>query len=80
VWSTKSPMRGSFTTSRSKEAALFRVKRWSGECIVGGSNGFSGRTCFREPRRLESVEMLTGDRGVCRLEWLSSVDTDIMNY
>lgn len=74
----RSPILGLFALSVSRDAALFRVKRVLGELGVGGSGWFSGRTCSKEPRRLESVEMLTKDRGVSKFEWRTSVETDIM--
>lgn len=52
------------------EATRFRVKRATGELElgVGGSEPFSGWTGFDEPCRLDSVEMLTGDRGVSNFD------------
>ncbi len=74
----RSPILGSFTLSVFDDAARFLVKRVCGELGVGGSECFSERTCFIEPRRLESVEMLTGDRGVTKFELQNSVETDMM--
>jgi hypothetical protein len=70
----KSPILGSLAASVFSDAARFRVKRIRGE--MGAC--CSGRACFREPRRLESVEMLTGDRGVSRLRWPISIDAAII--
>lgn len=64
----RSPMRGSFALSVFRDADRFRVKRICGELGVGGSGCFSDRPCLNDPRRLESVEMLSGDRGAFRLE------------
>lgn len=74
----RSPILASFALSVFSDAARFRVKRVRGELGVGRLGCISGRTCFKEPRRLESVEMLTGDRGVSIFEWRTSVETDIM--
>jgi hypothetical protein len=46
----------------SNDAARFRVKLNSGELGVGSSESFSGSLCLNELRRLESDEMLKGDR------------------
>lgn len=74
----RSPILGSLALSVFNEAARFRVKRVRGDVEVGRSECISGRTCFREPRRLESVEMLTGDLGASIFEWRTSVETSIM--
>jgi hypothetical protein len=70
----KSPILGSLAASVFSDAARFRVKRVRGE--MGAC--CSGRACFREPRRLEWVEMLTGDRGMSRLRWPISIDAAII--
>lgn len=62
----RSPILGSLALSVLSDAARFRVKRVRGEIGVAASTCFSGRTCFEELRRLESVETLTGDRGVSK--------------
>jgi len=74
----RSPILGSVAASVFSDAARFLVKRVRGE--MGAC--CSRRLCFREPRRLESVEMLIGDRGVSRLRWAMLVDAAIMmgNY
>jgi hypothetical protein len=70
----RSPIRGSLALSVFSDAARFRAKRVRGEIGVTGSTCFSGRTCFKQPRRLESVEMLTGDLGVPKFRWPTSID------
>jgi hypothetical protein len=66
---TRSPMLcGRFAPSVFSVAALFLVKRTGGELGVGGSGSFSGRRdCLNEPRGLDSVEQLAGDRGASKL-------------
>lgn len=58
----------------SSDAARFRDKRTSEELVVGVSESFFGRLCFNELRRLESVEMLNGDRGVSENDWPTSTE------
>ena len=63
LFRARSSILGSFALSVSSDAARFRVKRNSGEFGVGSSVSFSGSLCLNELRRLESDEMLKGDRG-----------------
>jgi hypothetical protein len=52
-------------------AALFLVKRPSGDAALDCSESLAARWAGLnepEPRRLDSVELLAGDRGVARLE------------
>lgn len=50
-------------------AALFLVKRTGGDACLDCSESLAGRWAgLNEPRRLDSVELLAGDRGVARLE------------
>lgn len=74
----RSPILGSLALSVFSDAARFRVKRVRGEMEACCSTCFSGRACFKELRRLESVEMLTGDRGVSKFRWPTSIDVAIM--
>lgn len=73
----RSPILGSFALSVFRDAALFRVKRVRGEIGVGGSVCSEG-TWVRDPRRLEPVEMLAGDRGAFRFGWRASMVAEIM--
>jgi hypothetical protein len=60
---------GRFALSVFSVAALFLVKRTGGELGVGGSGSSSGGwDCLDEPRGLDSVEQLAGDRGASKLE------------
>lgn len=66
-----------------REAARFLVKQPVGrETGVGGSDCFLGCEDLRESRPLESVEMLTADRGVSNLEELDCtlLGMMIVNY
>jgi hypothetical protein len=62
------------------EAARFRPERVTGELNMGvrGSEAFSRWTGFDNPRRLDSVEMLTGDRGAPELDEPLSIKLGIM--
>jgi hypothetical protein len=78
--SARSPILGWLTLSAFNEAARFRVHRVIEELElgVGSSEPFSGYTGFDEPRRLDSVEMLTGDRGVSKLDGSPLAVSDMM--
>jgi len=76
--SARSPILGSFALSVFSDATRFRVKRVRGEIGVGGSTSSSGRACFKEPQRLESVEMLSDDRRVSNFRWPTSIDAGTM--
>ena len=74
----RSPILGSVAPSVFSDAARLRVKWIRGELGVSGSVCFPRRTCFKESRRPELVEMLTGDRGVSRFERRTCVEMTIM--
>lgn len=67
LFNARSPIRGwlALALSISSDAARFLDKRseGGGETGVGGSECFSGRIGLNEFLLLESVEILTGDRG-----------------
>jgi hypothetical protein len=69
---------GRFAVSVLREAARFLVKRGGGERGFGGSEILSGKIGFKEPQRPDSVELLTGDRGVSRVDEHASVVSVIM--
>lgn len=81
----RSPIRGGFALSVSSDAARFLDTRSKagGETGVGGSECFSGRIGLNEFLLLESVEMLTGDRGAAlpmlRLTLRVSATIDMMS-
>lgn len=78
--SARSPILGWFALSVFSDAARFRVKRVIGELDLGpgGLKPPSGLACFDEPRRLDSVEMLTGDRGVSKFDVAPSIVSGMM--
>jgi hypothetical protein len=76
----RSPILGPFALSVFSDTARFRVKRVRGDIGANGSTRISGRTCFKELRRLESAEMLIGDRGVSKLRWPTWTNVGIMKY
>ena len=73
LFNARSPIRGwlALALSVSSDAARFLDKRskGGGETGVGGSECFSERIGLNEFLLLESVEMLTGDRGASLSTW-----------
>lgn len=68
-WMTRSPTPWErVDLSVSNIAALFLVKRPGGEPTLHCSESLAERRVgLNEPQRLDSVELLAGDRGVARL-------------